>query len=401
MGRPPKICVYAIAKDEQENAAKWYERVKCADFVVVLDTGSSDRTAEILRQAGCAVFRKEYENFRFDEARNDALQYALETGADLFFALDIDEFPDPGWDERLRREWNPEVHTRATYDLYLNESSKPGSLNWIHDRSWRWRYPVHEVMERRDGSGVSYHVSHQLDLRGGKLVVRHPDHPETHDTYLPLLRLRLEEWPDDQDTIAYYLRELMYYGKADEILDFEPNIRMHALRGNPGAWVCLCLADAHDRKKHVATADALLFRAWTLDPENRTAPTRLAARLCAEGDPLGAEAVLKRAFAISGVKATEEHEEHEKTSSPSSPYFPVGRKRPDCLFLDHEDVWLWRMADWLGVALYQQGKYREAMTHFRRAYEGANTDSARAHVRDNIRFCDEKMKTEEHGKHEE
>ena len=421
-GRPTRICVYAIAKDEQENAAKWYERVKCADFVVVLDTGSSDRTVEILRGLGASVFTKKYgteehdENgekdsvsraprisrFRFDTARNDALQYALETGADVFFALDMDEFPDPGWDEALRNGWNPEVHTRATYDLYLNDSSKPGSLNWIHDRSWRWRYPVHEVMERRDGSGVSYHVSHQLDLRGGKLVVRHPDHPETHDTYLPLLRLRLEEWPDDQDTIAYYLRELMYYGKADEILDFEPKIRMHALRGNPGAWVCLCLADAHDRKKHVATADALLFRAWTLDPENRTAPTRLAARLCAEGDPLGAEAVLKRAFAISGVKGTEEHEEHEKASSPSSPYFPVGRKRPDCLFLDHEDVWLWRMADWLGVALYQQGKYREALEHFRRALAGANTEDARKHCADNIRFCEQEIsKTTEHTEHTE
>ena len=373
----PKICVYAIAKDEQENAAKWYERVKCADFVVVLDTGSSDRTVEILRSLGAQVAVKKYDAFRFDVARNDALQYALETGADVFFALDLDEFPDPGWDEALRNGWNPEVHTRATYDLYLNDSSNPGSLNWIHDRSWRWRYPVHEVMERRDGSGVSYHVSHQLDLRGGKLVVRHPDHPETHDAYLPLLRLRLSEWPDDQDTIAYYLRELMYYGRHDEILDFEQNIRMHALRGNPGAWVCLCLADAHDRKKHVATADALLFRAWTLDPGNRTAPTRLAARLCAEGDPLGAEAVLKRAFALSG------------------------EKRPDCLFLDHEDVWLWRMADWLGVALYQQGKYREALAHFRRAYEGANTDSARAHVRDNIRFCEEKISTTEHTEHTE
>jgi len=365
----PKICVYAIAKDEQENAARWYERVKCADFVVVLDTGSSDRTVEILRSLGAQVAVTKYDAFRFDTARNDALQYALETGADLFFALDMDEFPEPGWDEALRRGWNPEVHTRATYDLYLNDSSKPGSLNWIHDRSWRWRYPVHEVMERRDGSGVSYHVSHQLDLRGGGLVVRHPDHPETHDAYLPLLRLRLEEWPDDQDTIAYYLRELMYYGKADEILDFEPNIRMHALRGNPGAWVCLCLADAHDRKKHVATADALLFRAWTLDPENRTAPTRLAARLCAEGDPLGAEAVLKRAFRLSG------------------------EKRPDCLFLDHEDVWLWRMADWLGVALYQQGKYREALEHFKRALAGANTEDARKHCADNIRFCDERLKT--------
>ena len=191
--RPPKICVYAIAKDEQENAAKWYERAKAADFVVVLDTGSSDRTVEILRGLGATVFAKKYgteeheesgerdsvsrvpriSRFRFDEARNDALQYALETGADVFFALDMDEFLDPGWDERLRRDWNPEVHTRATYDLYLGSSPIAGSMNWIHDRSWRWRFPVHEVLEKRDGSGTLYHVSRQLDLRGGGLVVRH------------------------------------------------------------------------------------------------------------------------------------------------------------------------------------------------------------------------------------
>lgn len=53
-----KICVYAIAKDEQENAAKRDERVKCADFVVVLDTCSSDRTVEILRGLGATVFAK-------------------------------------------------------------------------------------------------------------------------------------------------------------------------------------------------------------------------------------------------------------------------------------------------------------------------------------------------------
>ena len=119
--KPLKICIYAIAKDEQENAAKWYERAKCADAVVVLDTGSSDRTVEILRSLGAQVAVKKYDSFRFDVARNDALQYALETEADVFFALDMDEFLDPGWDERLRREWNPEVHTRATYDLYLGD----------------------------------------------------------------------------------------------------------------------------------------------------------------------------------------------------------------------------------------------------------------------------------------
>lgn len=364
-----KICVYAIAKNEEANAAKWYECVKCADHVVVLDTGSSDRTVEILRSLGATVEEKKYDSFRFDLARNTALDIALRTASDIFFALDMDEFLNPGWEERLRREWNPEVHTRATYDLYLGESPIAGSMNWIHDRSWRWRFPVHEVLERRDGSGTLYHVSRQLDLRGGGLVVRHPDLPELHSAYLPLLETRVAENPDEGDSLAYYLRELMYHGDADAALAFEPKIPFEKLVGNAGAWVCMCLASAHEHAQHHATADALLFRAWTLDPGNRTAPTRLAARLCAEGDPLGAEAVLKRAFALSGTT------------------------RPDCLFLDHEDVWLWRMEDWLGVALFQQGKYGEALVHFETALAGANTADARTHVKENIRICKSHLKT--------
>jgi tetratricopeptide (TPR) repeat protein len=51
------------------------------------------------------------------------------------------------------------------------------------------------------------------------------------------------------------------------------------------------------------------------------------------------------------------------------------------------------MADWLGVALYQQGKYREALDHFRRALAGANTEDARKHCADNIRFCEQEIST--------
>ena len=210
LDRALKICVYAIAKDEQEDAAAWYARVKCADAVVVLDTGSSDRTAEILRGLGASVFTKKYDSFRFDVARNDALDIALaRTDCDVFLALDLDEFPDDGWCDAIRERWDPKVHTRGTYDLYIGSSPIPGSMNWLHDRSWRWRYPCHEAMERTDGSGTSYHVSNQLNLRG-IMKVRHPDVPGGHgELYLPLLRTRWEENKGDQDSAAYYLRELV------------------------------------------------------------------------------------------------------------------------------------------------------------------------------------------------
>ena len=43
-----KIYVYAISKNEEKFAKRWYESVKSADGIYVLDTGSTDNTVKIL-----------------------------------------------------------------------------------------------------------------------------------------------------------------------------------------------------------------------------------------------------------------------------------------------------------------------------------------------------------------
>ena len=44
-----KIVVYAIAKNESKFVERWYDSVKEADYVCVLDTGSTDNTFEKLK----------------------------------------------------------------------------------------------------------------------------------------------------------------------------------------------------------------------------------------------------------------------------------------------------------------------------------------------------------------
>ena len=44
-----KICVYAIAKNESKFIDRWYNSVKEADYICVLDTGSTDDTFEKLK----------------------------------------------------------------------------------------------------------------------------------------------------------------------------------------------------------------------------------------------------------------------------------------------------------------------------------------------------------------
>ena len=46
--RKYKVCVYAIAKNEEKFVKKWYESMKEADKIYVLDTGSTDKTFETL-----------------------------------------------------------------------------------------------------------------------------------------------------------------------------------------------------------------------------------------------------------------------------------------------------------------------------------------------------------------
>ena len=50
-----KICVYAICKNEEKFVDRWYESIKDADGIFVLDTGSSDDSAKKLKKHGISV----------------------------------------------------------------------------------------------------------------------------------------------------------------------------------------------------------------------------------------------------------------------------------------------------------------------------------------------------------
>ena len=50
-----KIAVYAICKNEAQFVDRWMDSMSEADEIVVLDTGSSDNTVELLEARGAAV----------------------------------------------------------------------------------------------------------------------------------------------------------------------------------------------------------------------------------------------------------------------------------------------------------------------------------------------------------
>ena len=87
-----KLSLCAIAKNEEIALPKCLSSVKdVVDEIVVLDTGSSDRTIEIAKQFGAKVYHFDWCN-DFSAARNQALNYV--TG-DWILVLDADETLTP------------------------------------------------------------------------------------------------------------------------------------------------------------------------------------------------------------------------------------------------------------------------------------------------------------------
>jgi len=86
----PKIAVYAISKNEEQNIDQFIENVKHFDDVYVLDTGSTDDTVNKLKAHGIKVTTKIYDNFNFAQARNDCLNL-VPTDVDWCISLDFNE----------------------------------------------------------------------------------------------------------------------------------------------------------------------------------------------------------------------------------------------------------------------------------------------------------------------
>ena len=68
-----KVCVYAICKNEEKFVDRWYESIKDADYICVLDTGSTDKTVQIAESLGAKIYHQPWEG-DFAKARNFSIE---------------------------------------------------------------------------------------------------------------------------------------------------------------------------------------------------------------------------------------------------------------------------------------------------------------------------------------
>ena len=210
-----KVIVYAICKNEEKYVDKWYDSVKEADKIFVLDTGSTDNTIRKLKEKDKVVVKEEkIIPWRFDIARNKSLD--MVDKSDICVCIDLDEVLIKGWRKLLEKHWKEDT-TRCmyTYNWSLDKNDKPIISFYyekIHSRyGYKWIYPVHEIL--------TYDGKENKIIIEDLIVNHYPDITKSRSSYLPLLELSVKEEPNNDRNMHYLGREYMYYGKYNKAID--------------------------------------------------------------------------------------------------------------------------------------------------------------------------------------
>lgn len=266
-----KIAVYAISKNEEKFVDAWVASMSEADAIYVLDTGSQDGTVARFRAHGVTVETAVIDPWRFDVARNRALDM-VPKDVDICVSTDIDEVFRPGWRKALEQAWTSGVQqANFRYTWNFNPDGSEGFVFWrekIHARQgFTWVNPVHEVLSYL-GPGmpkVTYAHGVQLD--------HHADAAKSRAQYLPLLELAVREDPDNDRNMHYLGREYLYYGRWEDCV---ATLRRHLAMPN-AQWAdersasLRYIARAEEAMGHTQKAQQALLRAcgeapWLREP---------------------------------------------------------------------------------------------------------------------------------------
>ena len=180
MGR---LTVTVITLNEQEVLPKLLERIRgLADEILIVDSGSSDRTGEIARAAGARFVHNPWPGFR----EQKELALSLATG-DYVLNLDADEFLDPELARAIRTELDrPGGPRHAGYRIHFRHTCFGRRVRF--GQMWRDR---RVRLFRREGArygGTSIHPKALVDGSIGDLPGR-CDHDGYRD--IPEARAKL------------------------------------------------------------------------------------------------------------------------------------------------------------------------------------------------------------------
>lgn len=207
-----KIVVYGICKNEEAFVERFCQSAADADLILLADTGSTDNTISIARQNGATVHEITVNPWRFDVARNMAMDL-IPIDYDVCVSMDLDEVLEPGWREEIESIWTTDTtNLRYRYNIGYGTIFH---LDVIHSRfGYRWHHPAHEHL-------LAEPNFKQVIKQTDKLLVSQKDRDELRDRsfYVELSRLSVKEDSNCVISAFLHLYELVRNSFYEEAIE--------------------------------------------------------------------------------------------------------------------------------------------------------------------------------------
>lgn len=202
-----------MMKNEEKNLPRMLESIKdVCDKIVIIDTGSTDKSIEIAKEYGATVITTKWQD-DFSYHRNQAFDYAA--GAEWFLVIDCDEsiiIPDP---QEFRRRLSKIDQGINALCCLVGEVGTDGkhTLVWPGVRFFRaagkpyYKYIVHNKVKYEGYAGGTDIMINHYGYKSGEVLQR------KYERTKALLQKRLDL--DPADFIAMYYIAQIAVGESD------------------------------------------------------------------------------------------------------------------------------------------------------------------------------------------
>jgi len=248
-----KVSLCLIVKDEEKHLGKCLKSFSgLYDELIIVDTGSTDKTKAIAEEFGAKVFDFEWIN-DFSAARNYALSKA--TG-DWIMTLDADDVIEEETAKKLRKYLEDNADSCRVISLpYVYHSTSGNAGNtatlprlWKRELNLTYVYPIHEYV---DISKVP------------PAQIKKPDLPIVHDKPLEefapgfernvkILEAHIKDHPGDLRILYYLVHDNKQLGRYAEATKWAEEY----LKSKPGDPVKLCKLLIHKGQCHIRLREA-------------------------------------------------------------------------------------------------------------------------------------------------
>lgn len=158
-----RLSVVIITRNEEANLSRCLEAIKFADEIVVVDSGSVDKTIEIARQFGAAVHEIEWHGF--SAAKREGVARA---GGDWILSVDADEVVPPQLADEIRAVIE-KPEGRVGY--YLPRRTRFLG-RWIYHCGW-YPDPVLRLFRKAEGNFDESRVHEKVVVKGPTGTLEH------------------------------------------------------------------------------------------------------------------------------------------------------------------------------------------------------------------------------------